>query len=168
MMKYAPQDLLAYISMFYPGHRLLVTPYGYPLTFLDIANGETASQQINITANADFVFLGLHHFFPEDDATVSSKLEADISVLLTDSGSNERFTDSAVALPNYSSNDAKQLSLAYPRFVSGRSSLQVQVNNDSVAQTIVALRLFVEGVNVRAYSQTGGQIDPGNFLKNLG
>ena len=53
-------DLEAYASKFYQGRPLLLTPYGYTLTFSALASATSATQTLNIAANADFIFVGLH------------------------------------------------------------------------------------------------------------
>lgn len=150
MQSYA--QIEAYASKFYQGRPLLLLPYGYNLTFSALAAAGTASQTINIAANADFIFTGLHHRANVAAAgqTVQTKTAPLVRVLITDSGSNEQFTNSAVDLENYSSNDFI-ISMDYPRIVSGRSTLTVQVTNYDAAQTY-NLDLFFRGVLVKAYN----------------
>ena len=58
---YGIGEIEAYASKFYQGRPLLLTPYGYNLTFSSLTAGSSASQTLNITANADFIMVGLHH-----------------------------------------------------------------------------------------------------------
>lgn len=152
-MQQSYSELQAYAAQWYQGRSLLLVPYGYNLTFSALASGGTASQTINIAANADFIITGLHHRANVAAAgqNASTKVAPLARILITDSGSNEQFMNSAVDLENYSSNDQFMINLDYPRIVSGRSTLTVQLTNYDAAQTY-NIDLFFRGVLVRAYS----------------
>jgi hypothetical protein len=151
---YSIGELEAYASKFYQGRTLLLTPYGYNVSFTSLATATTQSTTINIAANADFILTGLHHRANVAYAgqNVSTKTAPLVRILVTDSGSNEQFTNSAVDLENYSTNGNIINKLDYPRIISGRSTLTVQVSNYDAAQTY-NLDIFFEGVLVRAYTQ---------------
>lgn len=152
-MQQSYSELQAYAAQWYQGRSLLLVPYGYNLTFSALASGGTASQTINIAANADFIVTGIHHRANVAAAgqNASTKVAPLARILITDSGSNEQFMNSAVDLENYSSNDQFMINLDYPRIVSGRSTLTVQLTNYDAAQTY-NIDLFFRGVLVRAYS----------------
>ena len=103
---YGIGEIEAYASKFYQGRPLLLTPYGYNLTFSSLTAGASQSQTLNITANADFIMVGLHHRanIAAASQTVSNKTAPLTRILITDSGSNEQFTNAAVDLENYSTN----------------------------------------------------------------
>ena len=151
---YGIGEIEAYASKFYQGRPLLLTPYGYNLTFSSLTAGSSASQTLNITANADFIMVGLHHRANVAAAgqNVSTKTAPLARILITDSGSNEQFTNSAVDLENYSTNGNIINLLSYPRIISGRSTLTVQLTSYEASQTL-NLDIFFEGVLVRAYAQ---------------
>jgi hypothetical protein len=146
-------EIEAFASKFYAGRALLLTPYGYNLTFSSLAAGATATQTLNIAANADFIALVVHHRANVAAAgqNVSTKVAPLARVLITDSGSNEQFTNSAVDLENYSTNGNIINTLPYPRIVSGRSTLTVTLSSFEASQTL-NVDIFIEGVLVRAYS----------------
>lgn len=146
-------EIEAFASKFYQGRPLLLTPYGYNLTFSALASGASATQTLNIAANADFIALLLHHRANVAAAgqNVSTKVAPLARILVVDSGSNEQFTNSAVDLENYSTNGNIINTLSYPRIISGRSTLTVTVSNYDAAQTY-NIDVFFEGVLVRAYS----------------
>lgn len=148
------QDIEAFASKFYQGRPLLLTPYGYNVTFTSLAAGASATQVINIAANADFILTTLHHRANVAAAAqnVSTKSAPLARILITDSGSNEQFTNSAVDLENYSTNGNIINHLPYPRIVSGRSTLTVQLTSFEASQTL-NIDVFFEGVLVRAYAQ---------------
>lgn len=151
---YSIADLEAFASKFYQGRPLLLTPYGYNLTFSSVAAGTSATQTVNIAANADFIITGLHHRANVAAAgqNVSTKVAPLARILITDSGSNEQFTNSAVDLENYSTNGNIINKFDYPRIVSGRSTLTVQLTSYEASQTL-NIDIFFEGVLVRAYAQ---------------
>jgi hypothetical protein len=146
-------EIEAFASKFYAGRALLLTPYGYNLTFSGLAAGASASQTLNIAANADFIALVVHHRANVAAAAqnVSTKTAPLVRMLVTDSGSNEQFTNSAVDLENYSTNGNIINTLPYPRIISGRSTLTVTLTNFDAASTY-NIDVFFEGVLVRAYS----------------
>jgi hypothetical protein len=146
-------EIEAFASKFYAGRALLLTPYGYNLTFSGLAASASASQTLNIAANADFIALTVHHRANVAAAAqnVSTKTAPLVRMLVTDSGSNEQFTNSAVDLENYSTNGNIINTLPYPRIISGRSTLTVTLTNFDAASTY-NIDVFFEGVLVRAYS----------------
>jgi hypothetical protein len=146
-------EIEAFASKFYAGRALLLTPYGYNLTFSSLAAGATATQTLNIAANADFIALVVHHRANVAAAAqnVSTKSAPLVRMLVTDSGSNEQFTNSAVDLENYSTNGNIINTLPYPRIISGRSTLTVTLSSFEASQTL-NVDVFFEGVLVRAYS----------------
>lgn len=147
-------DVEAFISRFYGGRKLLITPYGYNAQFSALAQGGSQTVVINIAANADFVLLGLRHRAQIGTAqTVSTKTAPFVRILFSDSGSNEQFTNTAVDLENYSSNGGYVQPLAYPRILSGRSTTTVQATNYApTAETYTTIDVFMSGVLVRALS----------------
>ena len=147
-------DIEAFASKFYQGRPLLLVPYGYNLTFTGLAAGTSATQTLNIAANADFIITNVHHRANVAAAgqNVSTKVAPLVRMLVTDSGSNEQFTNSAVDLENYSTNGNIINYLPYPRIVSGRSTLTVQLTSYEASQTL-GIDVFFEGVLVRAYAQ---------------
>jgi hypothetical protein len=98
--------------------------------------------------------VGLHHRanIAAASQTVSNKTAPLARVLITDSGSNEQFTNAAVDLENYSTNGNIINLFPYPRIISGRSTLTIQVTSYEASATL-NLDIFFEGVLVRAYTK---------------
>jgi len=147
-------DIESFASKFYQGRPLLLTPYDYVLTFTALAANTSATQTLSITANADFIFLQLHHRATSSafaGQTVSTKVAPLARILITDSGTNEQFTNAAVDLENYSTNGNIVNELPYPRIVSGRSTLTVQLSSYEASATI-NIDLSFSGVLVRAFT----------------
>jgi hypothetical protein len=150
---YSIADIEAFASRFYQGRALLITPYAYTLTFTTLTHATSQSAIINIAANADFMALQFHHRATVSGATqtVSNKTAPLVRMLVTDSGSNEQFTSAAVDLENYSTNGNIINNLPYPRIISGRSTLTVQVTSYEAAIDM-NLDVTIDGVLIRAYS----------------
>jgi hypothetical protein len=150
---YGIADIESFASKFYQGRPLLLTPYDYVLTFASLTAGSSQTQTLSITANADFIFLQMHHRANVAYAaqTVANKTAPLARILITDSGTNEQFTNAAVDLENYSTNGNIINNLPYPRIISGRSTLTVQVTSYEASQTL-NLDLSFSGVLVRAFT----------------
>lgn len=150
---FSPADIQSFASQYYGGRKLLLTPYGYNSTFASLAQNASATNQINIAANADFIVLGFRVRAQIAAAqTVSTKTAPFLRMLLVDSGSNEQYTAQAVDVNNYASIDAKDLWLPYPRIVNGRSTLSLTLSNYApTAETYTNTEVFMQGVLVRAY-----------------
>jgi hypothetical protein len=146
-------QLEAYAGRFYGGRPLLITPYAYTVTFSSLAPAATASQVINVAANADFIVTEFHSRsnVSVTAQTISNMTAPFVRVLVTDSGSNEQFTQSAVDLITYTTVGNFANELPYPRIVSGRSTLTVQLSNYSASETY-NIDFVAMGVLVRAYS----------------
>jgi hypothetical protein len=161
MNGYSFLALKAWIEALYtvsdPASRLYITPYGFTTTFLALAQNATQTNQVPITANADFVLTGIKHRAQIGAAqTISTKTAPFVRLLITDSGSNEQYTAQAVDLENYSANGFGERPLPYPRWIAGRTSLTLQATNYApTAETYTSLDVFLEGVLVRKFSAPG-------------
>lgn len=150
---YSISDIESYASKFYQGRPLLLTPYSYVLTFSALAAGTSQTQTLSITANADFIFLQMHHHANVGNAaqTVNNKTAPLVTILVTDSGTNEQFTNAAIDLESYSTNGNIINNLPYPRIVSGRSTLTVAMTSYEATNTL-NIYLSFDGVLVRAFT----------------
>lgn len=153
-MNYSFADIEAFCARFYGGKKLLIQPYSYNMTFLALAQNTTQAQTLNIQANADFVLLALNHRAQIGAVQDSDSITAPfVRVLLTDSGSNQQFTNVAVDLENYSGNSRYGNPLAYPRVIAGRSTISTQVTNFApAAETYTTLDICLQGVLVQVYA----------------
>jgi hypothetical protein len=112
----------------------------YNALFPALAPAATQTQQINISANGDFMLLRILYAANNAHAaqTVNTLIVPEISIQITDSGSDENFAITAVninSMANLAGNANKDIDLPYPRVISGRSTLTVQVNNTEAANT---------------------------------
>jgi hypothetical protein len=148
-------ELEAWAARFYPqGQRLLLIPYGYPVTFATVAAAGTQTQTLAITANADFV-----HTSTAFRANIAGAVQTSSSIpipnwrlLITDSGTNEQFTSAQMDLSNFASKGfAYSMEHPYPRIISGRSTLTLQVTSFEAAQTY-SVDIALLGVLVRVLS----------------
>lgn len=149
-MKYSFLDIQAFASSLYGGQRLTLVPYAYTVTFLALAQATQATQQLAITANADFILVGFKHRAQIGAAQViQTKTAPFVRLLVTDSGSNQQFTNSAIDLENYSENGWGDKELPFPRFIQGRTALTIQATNYApTAETYTSLDVVLNGVLV--------------------
>lgn len=149
-------DIEAFTARYYPGRQVLITPFAYPAFFVGLAQGAQQTLAVQIAANADFILMGVHHRAVVGAAVgqnVSTKPAPLVRLLITDSGTSENYTQGAVDLETYSTNDSEVLHLPYPRIVSGRSALTLQATNYApAAETYSTLDIVLWGVLVRAYT----------------
>ena len=150
-MNYRITDIEAFAARFYEGRELLLVPYAYQTIFLALAQNGQASNVITMQANADFLLLGLRHRAQIGAAqTISTVTAPYVRALITDTGSNEQFTNTAIDLNNYAPAMAFDFGLPYPRIISGRSTLQVAVTNYApTAETYTSIELSLYGCLIR-------------------
>ena len=150
--RYSVIEIETFLARFYGNRQLVVTPYAYNITFLALAQNATQTGILNIAANADFCFLRSSHRAQIGAAQTVSTLTAPfVRMLIIDSGSNEQYSNQAIDLQNYSASGADIQVLDYPRIVSGRSSLTIQLTNYApTAETYTSIDITLSGVLVRA------------------
>lgn len=162
MQRYSFLDLQAFAATIYKnaiqaGQLPVLTPYGYTVTVTSLAAAATSTQSLSITANSDFILTGMKYRASIAAAaqTVSNKTAACVRVLITNSGTNEQFTNSAVDLENYSTNGGDSRDLPYPLFIQGRTALSLTFTSYAAAETYAPLDFYLEGVLVRLLSGLG-------------
>lgn len=135
---------------------LYCAPFGYPVTFTGLGAGQSQTTQIAITANGDFLALGLKHHASNAAAaqTNSTKTIPCVRIQITDSGTAEQWTNAPVDLENYSTNAGDTRMLPFPRLVQGKTSLTVQATSYAAAESYT-LDLFIEGVLIKVLNTAG-------------
>jgi hypothetical protein len=151
----SPREIAEYVQTLYPpGVKTSVVPYSYTISFAALTAGATLTGQIPITANADFVHVSSNYRANIAFAaqTVNGIVVPLIRILITDSGTNEQFMNAATDITAYCSSFAGQYreDHSYPRVISGRSSLTVQVTSYE-ASNAYNLDFSLNGVLVRVY-----------------
>lgn len=148
-MRYTIDDVQRYARRFYGNNSILVTPFGYPVQFSNIA----VPQTVQIQANADFLLFGVRYRVL-DSSTVANKAASRLTVDIRETGSKEPFTDSPVILENYAGNSMGSRELDYPRFLAGGSTVQLTLDNpfDDPDSYTNGLEFYMSGVMVRVFS----------------
>lgn len=133
-----------------------IQPYAYPVSFTDLLQGTSQTGTIQVAANADFVVTNIRFRAVEtNDGIANNPL---IDLLLTDAGSQQQLTADRVPITTAAgvivqANDAGVL--PYPRIISGRSQVLVQVFNvsDLLASPLDYIQVTVSlaGVLVRQF-----------------
>jgi hypothetical protein len=149
------KEIADFCTAIYGGRRLLIVPYVYEAEFLDVAAGSTNTQNLVITANADFVLTDLRCNAYFNAASIPYSSEALIpyaNVQITDSGTNENFVDTPVDIANYAAIASSDRALDYPRFIQGRTNLAVVLSSFALAGSVGRINLAFNGVLVRAFT----------------
>lgn len=162
MNQYSLADIETFCARYYGALAFTLLPYGYTQTFTALAQGTQQSANLSIVANADFMLtaLAFRASLAAQNAsqTQSIMLAPFVRVLLTDGGSNQQMTNQSVDLNNYMSGGGANFfrRLPYPRVISGRSTLQIQVTNYAAFAESYNIDLFFEGVQVYAFDDGSG------------
>lgn len=132
------------------GGKVNLQPYTYRVPFVALGAGQQQNGILNANASSDFILTNPYYRASVNDA--APNVAPLVRVLLTDTGSSTQFSDQAVDLTTmFGRPDGAPFDIQYPRIVSGRSSLQVNVTNYSAALTY-NLELSFAGVLVQAYN----------------
>lgn len=162
----SPAELQAFIDATYassgypPDVQKAILPKIYATTFTAIALAATATNQIQISANGDFFCTTLRYRANLAAAaqTVTSIPVSNARVLITDTGTDEQWSNQAVdinSLCGVAGIGGVDMDLPYPRLIAGRSSVTVQITNfDAVSTPAIDFELI--GVLVKIY----GRIQP--------
>lgn len=164
-------ELYQWAQQFYGGNALLLVPYAYPFSFGTVANpvvaASTVSQIINVSANADFIALGVRHFITtSSNETISNRRRATARLLLTDTASGEPFTNNGTSLACYSSGGLRETLFPVPRLINGRSAINAQLSTLPATSDIDHIELVLHGVLVRAWSDEARAPGEGLFARD--
>lgn len=112
---------------------LIIQPYAYQVDATLTAAGSPSSEVIQVAANADFILTDLT-YFAEDTTNDAQDVTPMILLTMSDLGSQQPLTSEAVLLPTLAVKaSGSNRRYVYPRIISGRSGLQVQMSNNSTA-----------------------------------
>lgn len=151
---YQITDPLTGAKMPMPLDRIQITPWAYTLTFAALAPAGVATQQLNIQANSDFILVEIGIRANTGAAqTVATAVLPFLRMLLTDSGTNEQLMASPVDVCVYCTIAANgtENTLPYPRLLTGRSSLTVQMSNYAPVAETYSFDVLFTGANCRIY-----------------
>lgn len=155
MNTYSIADIEKFCEMMYsrPVDDFYIVPYGYPISFTAVPPLGQANQVVNLSANGDFIALGLCHYYPTEGASVTilTKQAPNARLLLTDASSGDPFTQNAAQLENWSTNGTALVNFAFPRFLQGRGAINAQLISLE-EEADLDIELYLHGVLVRAWS----------------
>lgn len=144
---YPSADVYAWASRIYgPNKRLLITDYVIPCGIGSVAAASTASKQVQIQANADFVLTRLSYAIDSAGNATGSKIQ------LTDSATGEQFGNSNIALDIFADSIARQCysQLPYPRWIGGNTALNIFLETASGAPA-TDYNINLHGFLIREY-----------------
>jgi hypothetical protein len=156
-MAMSPAEIVDYVNSVYPAEtRKVIVPYYYTLNFTSLAAGATQSQQLSITANADFLYLSTSYRANATayDNSISNLQVPFVRILITDSGTNEQFMYSPISLANYCTNNivAEDSMMPFPRIVSGRSALTIALSSYEASTAYAQIDVVLLGCLVRVFN----------------
>jgi hypothetical protein len=131
----------------------VVVPKAYTVPFTAMAFGTTQSQQLQIGANGDF-FMTRMIFNVLDPGITPATAIPQLSIQITDSGSDEQFFNAPVLITDifvYMILYNAKNDLPYPRVVTGRSNLTVTITSLETATSWTPYITF-EGALVKTFS----------------
>lgn len=111
--------------------------FSYELVYAALANGETATQNIQIEVQSDFMWqkAAVYADIAGAAQTQSSQVMPLCTVLIQDSGSNRQFQNVASPLTNLFGFGYSPFILPLPRVFGARSNIAVTLANISNAMT---------------------------------
>jgi hypothetical protein len=122
----------------------------YPVSFLALANGATATQQLTFDASSDFTWY--YGCYTADVAaagqTQSSRTFPLINILITPTDTAAQFMQAAVPLTHMFGVGENPFVMPAPRIIPARSAITFQVTNRDAAQTY---NLFLSLIGVKRY-----------------
>lgn len=127
--------------------QLQMTPYAFSADFGDVAANLLIQRTVEFTANADFILLDIVHN--------ASNGRFPLSIFITDNTTGEPFSNGFVPSITFVNNQEMLTMMgvcspAYPQWFAGKSSISVQIQNDTNAMNEYQISLI--GVLVRKMS----------------
>jgi hypothetical protein len=151
----------AFVQRYYfnpqkPNAIISIQPYAYPITFSDLASAAQDTKTVQVAANADFVLTNPRMIVTTAaNGVIQSPL---IDFLLTDTGSQEQLMADFIPVTSFFTQPQFAQgadALPYPRIISGRSGMLMQVVNvsDQLAAPVTYKKAKFEfcGVLVRGF-----------------
>jgi hypothetical protein len=150
-------ELQRYASQLWPGNRLAIEPFSFPILVEDVADGVTVTTPYKILANCDFVLCSIAAMVLDgaaDETVIDSLLQ------IVDTGSQERLFNTAapfgsfanLSTPGGGSVNASQNLSGFRRYA-GNSTLEVTVQGGlQIGAVPVDVEIVLHGALVYAYS----------------
>ena len=120
-----------------PGAERIKEFYTYEEDFSAIASGASATGNINVQADSDFVLqkLTYHADIAAAAVTDSTRVIPNASIVITDTGSGRQLMESAVPIPSLFGTGELPFILPTPRMFLARSTISLIVANFDAAVT---------------------------------
>lgn len=127
-------------------NRIIKEFYTYEEDFTGVTSGNSATGNINIQADSDFVMqkLAYHADIAAAAVTDSSRVIPNMTVIITDTGSGRQLMESAVPIASLFGTGQLPFILPTPRLFLARSTINIVVANFDAAVTY-NLRLSFTG-----------------------
>lgn len=139
-------DVLAYLQAQYAadlaptperpyGRQLQIQPYAYPINFGDVAANANVTQSLQITANADFLWLDT--WFTSESSAIDN-----YRVMLQNASSGEKYMQTLVAPIRWGSVVTVQNQMPAPVWLPGKSAIIANLIASATADEDCVITLF--------------------------
>lgn len=127
--------------------RILKDPYMYTSDFASIAAGASATNTINIEADANFRWEKSTYMAANAAAltnlTVNTRIWPLVTILITDTGSGRQLMDSAIPIPSMFGSGEIPFILQQPKIFSARSTITLTLTNFDTALAMQIRLAFI-------------------------
>lgn len=155
--KFDLRDLNDFLATMWGGRRIKAKPFLYPVNFGAVADGATGEQTLTIAGDSDFVFLSSFVLFRDALSDAATPVGAS-TLLITDTGTNEKYMDSRALMANYCNDIGNTaafksfIALPIPRRLAKQTTLSLSLVNAS-GFSPGSIVVVLEGLRVWEYSQ---------------
>lgn len=129
------------------GRKFIADHFEYSAYIATLANGASATSQIQIEADADFIWTKTLYFCDIAGAvqTDSSRVIPLVAAAITDTGSGRNLQNRAIPLAVMAGHEGLPFNLYQPRVFRANSNIQVTFSNYSAGTTYANLFLVFSG-----------------------
>ena len=141
-------EIESVIAQYFEGRPCRVVPFAYPFEFATLAASGSGLAIQRVQSNANFLLMSV-------ESMVSAGSFNDITIQITDTGSQEKFFETPVPVTSNCGTVDSQAglnthNLAFPRLIAGNSTIQVDLAAGAAGAATTPAILLV-GVHVYVY-----------------
>lgn len=133
------------------GAKIYTDFYVYSAVFTALAVGASATQNITVQADSDFILQKLTYQADIGAAamTDSSRVVPLVTVLITDSGSGRQIMDRAIPVATFFGTGKLPFILPNPKVFKARANITIQATNYSAAS---AYNLYLSFIGIKTFT----------------
>lgn len=133
------------------GAKIYTDFYVYSAVFAALAFGASATQNITVQADSDFILQKLTYQadIAAGNVTDSSRIIPLVTVLITDSGSGRQIMDRAIPVATFFGTGNLPFILPNPKVFKARANITIQATNYSAGTTY---NLYLSLIGIKTFS----------------